>query len=218
MVRNRPLIDQAADAAQLPGAPAAAGERPGKRCRHGFTLPEVLTAMAIIGLLASYGVPRLQSFMLDNRLAAELNRFNAGLRQARSEAVTRSARAVICKRATDTRCHHTADSYAWENGWLIFIDTDGDDRYDHDGSEPLLAVQGALGNGNTLRSAHPTATHSTHDYVAFDALGRTNIGAVATVNFWLCDRRGADRAVGINLRGTGQLRAATATPASCTPH
>ena len=212
MVRNRPLTDQAADS----GSPA--GERPGKHPCHGFTLPEVLTVMAVIGLLAGFGVPRLQSFMLDNRLAAELNRFNAGLRQARGEAVTRSARGVICKRATDSRCRHTAGSHAWENGWLVFMDTDGDSRYDHDGSEPLLAVQGPLSDGNTLRSAHPTATHSTHDYVAFDALGRTNIGAVATVNFWLCDRRGADRAVGVNLRGTGQLRAATGTPASCTPH
>lgn len=57
--------------------------------QQGFTLMETLIVMLIVMILASVSVPAVQRMFEKNQLVADYNRFLAGLRQARSEAVRR---------------------------------------------------------------------------------------------------------------------------------
>jgi prepilin-type N-terminal cleavage/methylation domain-containing protein len=56
--------------------------------QKGFTLIELMIAIAIVALLVTVGVPELRNFLLNNRLTAEANAFVAAVNFARAEAIT----------------------------------------------------------------------------------------------------------------------------------
>lgn len=63
--------------------------------QRGFTLLEILMAMLILMIMTSISVPVVQRMFEKNQLIADYNRFLAGLRQARSEAIRRQESVVF---------------------------------------------------------------------------------------------------------------------------
>jgi type IV fimbrial biogenesis protein FimT len=62
----------------------------------GFTLLELLTAMAVVAILAAIAVPNFRSAIASNRLTTTTNGYITALHQARSEAVRRNAAVQFC--------------------------------------------------------------------------------------------------------------------------
>ena len=114
--------------------------------QRGFTLGETLTALAIVGIGVSLAAPGLQSVTRSNRQAVSVNQLVATMHIARSEAVTRNAPVGVCASSNGTRC----DGTAWEQGWIAFLDTDG--NADRAPSEALLDQVPGL-TGMQVRSA-----------------------------------------------------------------
>ena len=54
----------------------------------GFTLPEVLVTLAVVGVLTGFALPAFQGFVERNRSAVALNQLLAALQSARCAAVT----------------------------------------------------------------------------------------------------------------------------------
>ena len=52
----------------------------------GFTLVELMTAIAVLGIATAIAIPSLSNFIDSNRLTGEANNLNASLVSARSEA------------------------------------------------------------------------------------------------------------------------------------
>ena len=178
---------------------------------RGFTLIELLVTLAIVAIVAVIAAPSLQNFVLNNRIRSQAAALTTSLIFARSEAITRSTRVVVCPNTT-SRCSGTE----WESGWVVFVDANNNAVLD--GEETQLEVHVALDGNNTLRgTTHVSA------YVSFDYDGRAQ-----KVNqdpqsgtFVLCDQRGfGDHAVAIEVLATGRSRNLTATDSSqssCTP-
>lgn len=173
----------------------------------GFSLVELLTTVVVLGLLAALAGPPLAQWLGDQRLIALNNLLAGDLQRARGEAARMRRAVVLCTRGAALTCSGQA---AWETGWLVFEDPDGDRscadadndaRCDGDNGR-LLRVQSALPTGVSLRKTGTPA----------DRMRFTDTGTAAFFNhrYTFCDSRGAVAARGLVLANTGRIRVAGA--------
>ena len=94
---------------------------------RGFTLIELMIVLAVASVLLGAAVPAMTSTIKSVQLSSASNELLAGLFLARSEAIKRNGRGVICKSADGATC--TA-SGGWEQGWLVFHDANNDGSRD----------------------------------------------------------------------------------------
>ena len=92
--------------------------------QHGFSLIELMIAVAVIVTLAVIGGPPLADTVRNNRLTAQSNELNAGLTRARGEAVARRSWVSLCSSTDGANCR-TSSQGLWEGGWILFVDTNG---------------------------------------------------------------------------------------------
>lgn len=70
----------------------------------GFTLVELLVAVAIMAIIASIALPSFGNMLRRSRLTASANELVAALQTARMEAVRRNARITVCPSTTGSAC------------------------------------------------------------------------------------------------------------------
>lgn len=169
----------------------------------GFTLYELLITVLIVGVILAVGVPNLRQFTQNNRMTATANDLLSAFHLARTEASRAKSNITIC--ASANSMEPAADcGGTWDQGFIVFIDTNGD-----------LARSGA---GETILRAQPAATNGVAFVVADDAryfsyaptgLGRQNVGGAPAISqVVLCDDRGNITAAG----GSSAARLLIATP------
>lgn len=143
-----------------------------RRRLPGFTLLELLVALAIAALVAAVGVPGLGAYIAEQRLHARADALLRALEVARSEAIKRGARVDVCPGAG----HCVAGAMAWEGGWTIVPD-------EARAGGPAIAVEAASPAGVTIRGNRPLA-----DYVSYTSAGhaRRFDGALQMGTFTVC--------------------------------
>jgi len=115
------------------------------RAAHGFTLTELLVALAIAGILAMIGAPAMGSLLARTRDASTEAMVANTLRHARTAAVMRNARVLVCPSRDGRQCNPGDD---WQHGWLVAKDADHDGQPDADA--PLIATQAAMPVGTRV--------------------------------------------------------------------
>jgi len=184
-----------------------------KKCR-GFTIPEIFITLGVISILLSVAVPSVSSMIKDNRMATQLNRVVADIHFARSEAVKRDVRVIICRssspNASTPECSGTAQ--VWDSGYIIFAD---DGTYSNNvynsGTDVLLRRGQAALPGVKMRT-----TWSWNNNLEFNSNGSTNEGgAMAIMSF--CDDRGKKRGRQIQVAANGIPRLLANNISTCTP-
>lgn len=125
--------------------------------QRGFTLIELMVAIAVLAILVSVGIPSMVDFVRTNRRAAAVNALVTDLQRARSTAASSGTDVVLCHSTNGTSCSGIPDP-DWSAGWILFVDDNGDDVDDasddnggFDAGEELLSV-GARRNGLTMPS------------------------------------------------------------------
>jgi type IV fimbrial biogenesis protein FimT len=178
---------------------------------RGVTLIELLVVLSVLSVLLSLTWPAgvsLYRSILANRYA---NAFQAHLTFARSEAIKRGGRVVICKSADGIGCTHAG---GWEQGYIVFADNNNDAGLS-DG-EQLILVQGPLPNGATLRG-----NSHVENYVSYSPMGATRLtsGGFQAGTLTLCFSGNVQRdAVLLVISSTGRVRSQKAvTGVDCNP-
>lgn len=99
-----------------------------------------MVTIAVAAILLSVALPSFQTMIERNRVAAVVSAFSNSLLHARSEAVTRNKRVVVCNTSNPQiplpTC--TTGRAAWHTGWMTFIDENGDSELN--GDDTLLKI------------------------------------------------------------------------------
>lgn len=121
--------------------------------QHGVTLLELLITVLIAAILASVGIPYMGGFVNDTRLSSTATMLMSDLNHARSEAIKRNRRVLVCVR--DTAGADCALATNWQAGWLVCVDEDNDSACDAaTATNPNpLDVRGSVNSNLTLTAA-----------------------------------------------------------------
>lgn len=172
-----------------------------KRLQQGFTLYELLITVVVAGIIIGFGVPNLRQFQLNNRMVAASNDLLAVFSMARTEAIKRKTNVAICassdwNTATPTCGARDAADIVWHQGYIAFVDIDGDLTIDAADGDELLRVSGPP-NGNDADPAAvgniKIATNNGAEFFAFRAtgFGRGDLfGEESLTAAYIHDRRG----------------------------
>jgi type IV fimbrial biogenesis protein FimT len=88
--------------------------RPASRAQRGFTVVELLAALAIMGILAALALPSMSRLMVTQKVRSTSYDLNADLTYARSEAIARGHTVAV----------QSADgSTNWATGWQVWDTT-----------------------------------------------------------------------------------------------
>lgn len=82
---------------------------------RGFTLYELMVALAVASIIISFGVPGFQSYIQNSRSVTHTNDLVTALNLARSEATRRGAPIDICASTDAATCSGNND---WSTGWI----------------------------------------------------------------------------------------------------
>jgi type IV fimbrial biogenesis protein FimT len=172
--------------------------------QRGFTVYELLITMLIIGIILSIGVPSMSDFTRNSRISGTANDLHASFALARSEAARSKSNITICASANSMDAAAACGGATFDDGWIIFIDLNGD------------LARGGFGE-NVLR-AHPAihdsidiVTNAGADYFGFapSGLGRGDVGGLPALSTArICDDRGNEVAAG----GSSSARFLVVTP------
>jgi type IV fimbrial biogenesis protein FimT len=169
----------------------------------GFTLVELMITLLIAAIVLGLAAPGVSRLLERNRLQTSADSLFTGLMLARSEALKRNQPVTVCKSTNGTEC--TAGA-AWNQGWLVYADADGDAAVD---PNEILRVESTMRAGDTLNVAGADFA----DEISYNTDG----SASGTGTFVLCNAKGeAQYGREIQVEVTGRPRLKTSTT-DCTP-
>jgi len=141
------------------------------RQQHGLTLIELMTTLAILALLGTFGLSAFAETLARHRVQTALHLISADLAMARGTAIMRRNQVVACPGDALLGCRSDAD---WSHGWIVFTDPDGNRQPDID--DDLIRVANApSGAPQSIRLA------STRAFVRYQRDG-SSAGTNLTIN------------------------------------
>ncbi len=164
--------------------------------RHmtGFTIVELMLSIAVAAVILSIGVPSFQGLIERNQLTSRINQFVSSMSLARSEAIKRNQRVLICPSSDGENC--LGNQY--ENGWIVFVDRNSNGSRQA-ADEELIWVSGPLPSNMTLRGTVGCCENN----IPYLASGQIN---AISGSIHLCKENNADKSRKIALNSLGRAR------------
>ncbi len=91
----------------------------------GFSLVELLVTVFVAAIFVVLAVPSFHSIRQNNQVTAIANYLSSGVILARNEAIKRGITVSVCG-ASSSAQNSCSNSTNWQNGYIIFTDTNGD--------------------------------------------------------------------------------------------
>jgi type IV fimbrial biogenesis protein FimT len=165
--------------------------------QRGFTLTELLIALVIAGILSAIGAPAMGNLLSRTRDASAEAMLAGSLHQARTAAVTRNTRVLVCPSRDGAHCRIGDD---WQHGWIIVPDADADGQ--PDAGAAIIATQPALPAGTRVISSRGRGQ------IIFHPNGNA---AGSNARFTICGLR-TRAAQAVIVANSGRVRLAAALP------
>lgn len=109
---------------------------------RGFTLVELIVVLAILALFVTEAVPGFQQLIARERRSTAVMSLVRALQFARGRAISTNRYVAVCKSGDGAQCGGT--DVRWDDGWIVFVNTDRDSPPELDAEEKLLRRHAAL--------------------------------------------------------------------------
>ena len=166
----------------------------------GVTLIELMVVVGIAAIMATIAAPSFSDFIQNTRLTSTMTLLTGDLNRARSEAIKRNSRVLVCAHAINgTACANTT----WNNGWLICYDNNPQDTICDvapvDGSNPNpIVIRQAINLRLNLTSTVAGVATPT---IWFNPNGTANAAAILA----LCCKSAVPTTSSANIAVTGHI-------------
>lgn len=171
--------------------------------RAGFSLAELLLALAVAALLLGLAAPNFRAVIEGRQLRIAAADLLSAIHLARSQAIARGQSVLLA-----------ASGSGWEQGWQVFVDRNGNRQ--PDAGDVLLVRHGALPEG--LRSDSKFSSPASPPYIAYNMAGRGCAAANSQAARWgalTLELGGQRRRIVINMLGRARLCDPLSEPAAC---
>ena len=146
--------------------------------QRGFTLIELMVAVAMVAILSAVAAPSFSAMMLRSAIRSASSDLGADLNVARAEAIRVGGRVSVCPRTAPTAMTCGSD---WNQGWLVFRDAGTSDIGTFGGADRLLREHAGIHRELTLSRTSPGS-----GAVTFTPSGSLQLdGGAATAQFEL---------------------------------
>jgi type IV fimbrial biogenesis protein FimT len=141
---------------------------PSVRMGAGFSLIELMTAIAVAAILMAIAVPSFTALINGSRLTSQANELVASLQYARSEAIRLNRKVTLCPSSDGASC---SDAAGWGR-WIVRMDAAA-------ASDPSL---------RDVQTSGKTTISADVDKVSFssDGLARSSDGLLAAATITVC--------------------------------
>lgn len=174
----------------------------------GVTLVELMIVLVIAAIMATIAAPSFSDFIQNTRMTSAMTQLTGDLNRARSEAIKRNSRMLVCAHAINgTSCADTT----WNNGWLICYDNNPQDNACDDapvdGSNPNPIIIRPAINSRLNLTGTLTATTTTTATIQFNPNGTANAAGTANagVTLALCCKSAAPTTSSAVIAVTGHI-------------
>ena len=117
--------------------------------QQAFTLIELLVTITMLGVIMAIALPNLRDFVVGNRLSSNVNAFVGMLNYARSEAIVRNKRVIVCaKQDGAIGCQNTTEWGRFETQVFVREDPTSNSN-SRIGSDILLKIFPAIDVSDT---------------------------------------------------------------------
>lgn len=157
----------------------------------GMTLLSLIVTISIVAVLLGSGVPGFRQLVLNNKRTATINELVVAIQFSRSESAKRYQEIVLCPSAGGNQCA----GRRWDQGWLVFANTDRDSPARLDPDETLLFRHRVVDGVEIM---------SNRSAFRFRPLGVRSVNGTIVI----CDIRGASSARAVIISYTGRPRVA----------
>lgn len=172
---------------------------------RGFTLIELMVAVAVLAVLLGIAVPSFNDAALGSKLGSHANSLVASATLARSEAIKRNVSVTLCASADGADCATTG---GWEQGWVVRCRTTDNITCNADGANWLVIHrQQAAASGLKISEASAKRT------LAFSPTG---VGAeAATLTVCRSSPSAGSQERVVSISATGRAYVSKTTTGAC---
>lgn len=136
--------------------------------QRGFSLIELMVAIAIVAVLVALAFPSFEATFRSNRLATATNEMLAAISLARSEAVRSTRGSGICASQNGSNCDGD-----WNDGWIVWLDEAGGSAAEFDAGVDTVVRHFEGRRSLTVAALNNSDANVTE--VGFDPRGRPSI-------------------------------------------
>lgn len=181
--------------------------------QRGFTVVELMVVVVILAILVTIAGPSFVRSYQSTIVSSSINSMMSDLRYARSEALRRGTRVVLCRsdnpEVSSPSCASTG--LDWSGGWIVFVDADSNNQFST--GDSVLKVQSANARVGAITEVTAATSPTTFSYAS---TGRA-VGLAGTTTVRVGDSSfsaAVQRKLCVNL--TGQPRISGDGTSSCT--
>ena len=153
---------------------------------NGFTIPELMIGIAIVGILTTIALPQINDFTVSLRVDREISELNRLILTARNGAINSGNNVIICPLSPTCSAN-------WHNKISVFIDNNNDGDYDV--NDTIIRVKDAISSNDKLQYAQNSLI-----YTPSGTLSATPV----TTPFSYCPGENGDKSRGIVVSASGR--------------